>query len=67
MPHDHQFGLFIQDDKGPLYRGFYTDLEDAKRKAQELADKEGYEFFIYNFKGFIEIARFYPQKRNLAV
>jgi hypothetical protein len=60
MPEDHQFGLFVEDGRGPLWRGFYHDLEIAKKKGEELADKEGLEFFIFNFKNFSEIARFSP-------
>ncbi len=60
MPYEHLFGLFIQDEEGPLLRDFYTDLDEAKRKAQELATNEGFEFFVFDFKDSSEIARFLP-------
>lgn len=62
MPREAQFGLFVQDDQGTLWRGFFNDLDEAKRKAQELADLEGFEFFIYDFKTASEITRFFPRK-----
>ncbi|HEV2498361.1 MAG TPA: hypothetical protein VGY31_02125 [Terriglobia bacterium] len=62
MPREAQFALFVKDDKGTLWRGFFNDLDEAKRKAQELADLEGFEFFVYDFKTASEIARFFPRK-----
>lgn len=64
MSRENQFGLFSQDEKGPLWRAFFSDLEDAKRKAQKLADLEGLEFFIYDFELDGEVARFYPRRRE---
>ncbi|MGH7870332.1 MAG: hypothetical protein ACREP9_22480 [Candidatus Dormibacteraceae bacterium] len=62
MSREDQFGLFSQDEKGPLWRGFFNDLDEAKRKAQELADVEGFEFFIYNLRSLSEIARFFRSR-----
>lgn len=64
MASEDQFGLFSQDEHGPLWRGFFNDLDEAKRKAQELADLEGLEFFIYNLKSLSEIARFFPSRHK---
>ena len=61
MPHDNQFGLFIHDDQGPLYRGFYNDLDVCKREAQHLADQDGFPYFIVNFKTMVRIATFKPE------
>jgi len=36
MPYDPEFGLFIQDEDGALWRGFFADLDEAKRTAQKL-------------------------------
>jgi hypothetical protein len=44
----HPFALFIEDHKGPLFRECCDDLEEAKRKAQELADREGFPFFVFS-------------------
>ena len=38
MPYDPEFGLFIQDEDGALWRGFFADLDEAKRTAQKLAN-----------------------------
>ena len=66
MPYDHQFGLFIQDEKGPLWRGFFTDLDAARKAAEELARKENSEFFVFNFKNFTEVARSFPARSKLS-
>lgn len=66
MPYDHQFGLFIQDEKGPLWRGFFADLDAAKQTAQELANRENREFFVFNFKNFTEVARSFPPRPKLS-
>jgi hypothetical protein len=62
MPNDHQFGLFVEDEKGHLWRGFFDDLEAAKKSGQELANKERLEFFVFNFKDFTEVARVFPAR-----
>ena len=66
MPYDHQFGLFMQDEKGPLWRGFFTDLEAARKAAEELATREHCEFFVFNFKNFTEVARAFPAQTKLS-
>jgi hypothetical protein len=45
-----------------LCRGIFSDLDAAKRKTQELANEEGFEFFIYNLKDGSEIARFFSAR-----
>jgi hypothetical protein len=60
MPHEPEFGLFLQDKEGPLCRGFFTDLDEAKRTAQKLASEEGLEFFVFNFKNYKEVVRAFP-------
>lgn len=62
MPREARFALFVQDSQGTLWREYFNDLDEAKRKAQELADLEGFEFFIYDFKTASEIARFFPRQ-----
>ena len=62
MPNDHQFGLFVDDEKGKMWRGFFDDLEAAKKSGQELANKERLEFFVFNFKDFTEVARCFPAR-----
>jgi hypothetical protein len=59
---DQQFAVFRQDEKGPLWQGFFTDLEEAKRHARKGADNEGLEFFVYSLADFSEIARFFPSR-----
>jgi len=60
MPYEPEFGLFVENEEGPLWRGFYADLDEAKRTAQNLANEEGLEFFIFSLKDFTEVARAFP-------
>lgn len=60
MPYDHQFAVFAKMERGPLWSGFFTDLEAAKKSADKLARKEGFEFFVFSFKDFSEVARYFP-------
>jgi hypothetical protein len=60
MGSDPQFGLFEDGDAGPLWRGFFAALDEAKFQAQALADKEGRPFFVFNLKMSCEVARLYP-------
>jgi len=57
---DDIFGLFRYDDKGIHFREVVADVEEAKRRAQELATAEGFEFFVFSYKECREIARFFP-------
>lgn len=58
---DHPFALFIQDQKGPLFRGYCDDLQEGSRQAQELADEEGFPFFIFCFRDSKNVATFEPR------
>jgi hypothetical protein len=58
---EDEFAVFSQDEKGPLWRQCFLDLESAKRKAQELAIEEGLEFFVFSLKDSSEVARFFPK------
>jgi len=60
MRYDQQFGLFEDGEAGPLWRGFFASLDEAKLHAQALADKEGQAFFIFNLKESSEVARLHP-------
>ena len=64
MPRAHSFGLFMEDKKGPLWRGFFDDLTCAKKAARELAEREGFEFFVFSFKTYTEVARAFPVRRR---
>jgi len=59
-----QFALFQDDERGPLWRAPFTDLDEAKRQAQRFADDEGHEFFVYSFKSYTEVMRVFPSKRR---
>jgi hypothetical protein len=52
--------LFIQDGDGPLCRGFFVDVEEAKLQARRLAEKEGYQYFIFDLFRYVEVARISP-------
>jgi hypothetical protein len=60
MPLHATLGLFAQHKAGPLCKGFFTDLKEAKQQAQQLANRDGCEYFIFSFVHFIEVARVFP-------
>jgi hypothetical protein len=60
MRHRQQYGLFIHDKEGPLCKAFFPDLEEATSQAQNLADKEGCEYFVFDLVRFVEVAHCYP-------
>lgn len=55
------FALFVEDQHGPLFRQYSEDLEEAERTAQELADREGFPFFIFSFNDAKPVGRFEPR------
>jgi hypothetical protein len=61
MPEDRPLALFLEDDKGTVLRGYCSDVEEARRRAQELADREGYPFLVFRFPTCRQIARFKPR------
>jgi len=65
VPVDHQFGLFQDNDGGPVWRAFFVDLDEAKRNAQKLADDERHEFFVCRFEDSSEVARLFPSRMKL--
>lgn len=56
-----RFALFVEDERGPLFRQSMEDLEEAKRTAQELADREGFPFFVFSFHDARRLFRFEPR------
>ncbi|HEV2381551.1 MAG TPA: hypothetical protein VG206_17370 [Terriglobia bacterium] len=58
-----EFAVFSQDEKGPMWRQCFLDLETAKAKAQELAIEEGLEFFVFSLKDSSEVTRFFPKPK----
>ncbi len=64
MGYDDEFGLFQDDDGGPLWRACFAELDEAKLHAQKFADDEGREFFVYSFKSYSEVARLFPSQRK---
>lgn len=63
----HSFGLFMEDEKGPLWRGFFDNLTRAKKAARELAEREGLEFFVFSFQDYTEVTRAFPPATNAAL
>jgi len=57
------FDVFAQEDRGPIWRTSYPDLETAKAKAQILANEEGREFFVFSFKYSSEVVRVFPKTK----
>lgn len=64
VPDDQQFGLFQDNEEGPVWRASFADFEQATREAQKLADAEGREFFVYSFNNYSEVARSVPVRRR---
>jgi hypothetical protein len=61
---EQQFGLFQDDDDGPLWRASFDDLDEAMHNGQKLADDERHGFFVYSFKDYREVARFFPSRHK---
>ena len=61
---DYPFAIFDDDGIGISWRVSSTDLDEAERQAQKLADAEGCEFFVYSFTHFAEVARAFPAERK---
>jgi hypothetical protein len=64
MPNDNKFALFEDDGKGPLWREFFANLDEAKRRAQQLADDKGHECFVFCLTKYSEVARSFPPSGN---
>jgi len=62
-----QFAVFQDEGRGPSWRASFTEIGEAKRLAQTLADKDNREFFVYNFDNYSEIARSYPTRIEIPV
>jgi hypothetical protein len=60
MPDGHEFGVFMEDDEGPVFKEYCGELEEAKRRGQRVADIEGTPTVLFTIKGYTEIARFSP-------
>ena len=58
-----EFDVFSQDERGPMWRQCFTDLEGAEIRAQELAIEEGLESFVFSLKNSSEVARFFPRPK----
>lgn len=63
MAVEGEFAIFAQDEKGPMWRDAFPDLETARVKAQRFANEEGVEFFVFSFKDAREIVRFFPKPK----
>ena len=61
MSEDDQFSVYAKEERGPVWRGVYSELERAKFRAQELATQEGVEFFVFSLNDSSEVARFFPK------
>lgn len=57
---DEQFGVFLRDERGLIWRCAVRELAEAKRRAQEVAANEGSECLVFSLETNREIARFQP-------
>ena len=64
MQNKSQFGVFMDDGHGPIWRDSFADMGEAKAYAQALAETAGTEIFVYSFIPYTEVARFSPAKSN---
>ena len=62
MP-DQPFALFVEDEKGPMFREFCSDMGEARRKAQDMADREGFPVLIFSFIETRQVGRFKPKRK----
>jgi hypothetical protein len=60
---DKPIALFLEDEKGPLFQEFCADLEQARRKAQELANRQGLPVIIFSFVEARQVGRFKPKPK----
>ena len=60
MTYDPQYGVFAVDEKGPLWKGFFDALNNAKLQAQNLADLERCEYFVFDVSSSTEVFRAFP-------
>jgi len=58
------FAIFREYEKGPLFREFCSDLDEARRKAQEMADQEGLPFIVFSFVQPRQVGRFKPKPKE---
>ena len=59
-----EFAVFAEEEGGPIWRADAPGLEEAKRLAQQRADQEGIEFFVFSFRTASEVARFRPHPKR---
>jgi hypothetical protein len=60
-----EFAVFAVGDRGPVWKDLSLDYQVAKIKAQELADREGVECFVFAARDAREVARFFPRTRRV--
>jgi hypothetical protein len=60
---EHPFTIFVEDRQGPLFNEFCADIAEARRKAQELADREGFPCLIFNFDKSRQVGQFRPKPK----
>lgn len=61
------FGVFSQEKSGPIWKGFFDDLEEAKRFARACAASGELEFFVYSLLSGSEVARYFPKKPSTSM
>ena len=58
------YGLFIEDGEGPLCKGFFASLEEAKIAARRLAEEDRCQYSIFALFLYVEVARISPSKSS---
>ena len=57
------YGVYLEGERGPVWRVFADDLEAAKEKARQIAIEEGAEAFVFSLQDSSEVARFFPRPK----
>ena len=57
-----EFVVFTGGDEGPRCRASFAVFGEAERMARESAPAEGVEFFVFSFKEYRVLVRFFSNK-----
>ena len=62
MPQEEPFAVFAESERHyPLLKGFFSNLDEARRHARNISQDQRQDCFVYSFVKFTEVARFRPQ------
>ncbi len=56
-----EFGIFTDEDQGPVCRGFCGGVAQATRRARGITDATGLESFVFSLQTRTIVARAFPK------